>query len=202
MISRHAATAAYVSRKIATYFVADTPPQPLVQQMTETFQKTDGDIAAVLSTMTRAPEFAAALAKGGKLKDPVHYVLSAVRLAYDGKVVLNTLPVQNWLNRLGEGLFNRATPDGYSVLSSAWNGPGQMMVRFEIARQIGSGPSGLFKPEGPDATDRPAFPLFQNPLYFNALHRTLSPKTLAALDQAVSPQDWNTLFLSSPEFMH
>jgi uncharacterized protein (DUF1800 family) len=202
MLSRHAATAAYVSRKIATYFVADTPPQPLVQQMTETFQKTDGDIAAVLSTMTRAPEFAAALAKGGKLKDPVHYVLSAVRLAYDGKVVLNTLPVQNWLNRLGEGLFNRATPDGYSVLSSAWNGPGQMMVRFEIARQIGSGPSGLFKPEGPDATDRPAFPLFQNPLYFNALHRTLSPKTLAALDQAVSPQDWNTLFLSSPEFMH
>jgi uncharacterized protein (DUF1800 family) len=202
MICRHPATAAYVTRKIATYFVADTPPQSLVQQMTETFQKTDGDIAAVLSTMTRAPEFAATLAKGGKFKDPVHYVLSAVRLAYDGKVVLNTLPVQNWLNRLGEGLFNRATPDGYSVLSSAWNGPGQMMVRFEIARQIGSGPSGLFKPEGPDATDRPAFPLFQNPLYFNALHRTLSATTLAALDQAVSPQDWNTLFLSSPEFMH
>ena len=25
---------------------------------------------------------------------------------------------------------------------------------------------------------------------------------LAALDQAVSPQDWNTLYLSSPEFMH
>jgi len=24
---------------------------------------------------------------------------------------------------------------------------------------------------------------------------------LTALDQAISPQDWNTLFLSSPEFM-
>jgi hypothetical protein len=30
----------------------------------------------------------------------------------------------------------------------------------------------------------------------------LSPTTLAALEKAVSPQDWNTLFLSSPEFMH
>ena len=30
----------------------------------------------------------------------------------------------------------------------------------------------------------------------------LSATTLTALDKAVSPQDWNTLYLSSPEFMH
>jgi hypothetical protein len=29
----------------------------------------------------------------------------------------------------------------------------------------------------------------------------LSDKTRAALEKATSPQDWNTLFLSSPEFM-
>ena len=202
ILLRHPATAAHLSRQIATYFVGDNPPQPLVQGMTRTFQTTDGDIAAVLATMVHAPEFAASLAKGGRFKDPAQYVLSAVRLAYDGKVILNTVPIQNWLNRMGEGLFNRATPDGYSLLSSAWNGPGQMMIRFEIARQIGSSSSGLFKPEAPDAADHPAFPLFQNALYFTQLQRRLSPTTLAALDQAVSPQDWNTLFLSSPEFMH
>ena len=76
------------------------------------------------------------------------------------------------------------------------------MVRFEIARQIGSGSAGLFKPDGPNATDQPAFPLIQNALFFESLQQTLSATTLAALDQAVSPQDWNTLFLSSPEFMH
>jgi hypothetical protein len=124
-----------------------------------------------------------------------------VRLAYDDKVILNTLPIQNWLNRLAEGLFNHETPDGYSLISAAWTGPGQMMVRFEIARQIGSGSAGLFKPEGPNATDQPAFPLIQNALYFGSLRQSLSPTTLAALDQAVSPQDWNILFLSSPEFM-
>ena len=202
IICRHPATAAHLSKQLATYFVSDNPPDALVQRMAQTFQKTDGDIAAVISAMVHAPEFAATLTAGAKFKDPMHYVMSAVRLAYDGKVILNTLPIQNWLNRLAEGLFNHETPDGYSMISAAWNGPGQMMLRFEIARQIGSGSAGLFKPNEPNAVDRPAFPLVQNALYFNTLRQTLSPTTLAVLDQAVSPQDWNTLFLSSLEFMH
>jgi uncharacterized protein (DUF1800 family) len=202
ILCRQLATATRIAQKLATYFVSDTPPTALVQRMAQTFQKTDGDIAAVLSAMVHAPEFAASLKSGTKFKDSVQYVMSAVRMAYDDKVILNTNPVQNWLNRLAEGLFNRPTPDGYPLTSATWNGPGQMMVRFEIARQIGSGSSGLFKPDVPNATDQPAFPLIQNALFFGSLRQTLSATTIAALDQAVSPQDWNTLFLSSPEFMH
>lgn len=202
ILCRHPATATHVAKQLATYFVSDNPPPALVQQMAQTFQKTDGDIAAVMSTLVHAPEFAASLKGGAKFKDPMLYVMSSVRLAYDSKVVLNTLPIQGWLNRLSEGLFNHETPDGYSMLSAAWNGPGQMMLRFEIARAIGSGSAGLFKPNEPNAVDQPAFPLVMNGLYFSNIRQTLSPTTLAALDQAVSPQDWNTLFLSSPEFMH
>ena len=182
--------------------MSDNPPEALVQRMAQTFKSTDGDIAAVLAAMIHSAEFEAALKPGTRFKDPVQYVLSAVRLAYDDRVILNTAPIQGWINRLGEGLFNHETPDGYALISASWNGPGQMMVRFEIARQIGSGSSGLFKPEGPNPVEQPAFPLLQNALYFNGLRRTLGPATLASLDKAVSPQDWNTLFLSSPEFMH
>lgn len=202
ILCRHPATATHISKQLAIYFVSDNPPDALVQRMAQTFQKTDGDIAAVMSTLVHAPEFAASLKGGGKFKDPMLYVMSSVRLAYDNKVILNTLPVQGWLNRLSEGLFNHETPDGYSMLSAAWNGPGQMMLRFEIARAIGSGSAGLFKPNEPNAVDQPAFPLVMNGLYFSNIRQSLSPTTLAALDQAVSPQDWNTLFLSSPEFMH
>lgn len=202
ILCRHPATATHLSRQLATYFVSDNPPDALVQRMAQTFQKADGDIAAVVATMVHSPEFAATLKTGAKFKDPLHYAISAVRLAYDSKVILNTLPIQNWLNRLAEGLFNHETPDGYSMVAAAWNGPGQMMLRFEIARQIGSGSAGLFKPNEPNAVDQPAFPLVQNALYFSNLRQILSPTTLAALDQAVSPQDWNTLYLSSPEFMH
>jgi uncharacterized protein (DUF1800 family) len=201
ILVRHPATATHLCRQIAAYFVSDNPQDSLVQRMVQTFKTTDGDIAAVLSAMVHAPEFTASLKPGVKFKDPVQYVFSAVRLAYDEKVILNTQPVQGWLNRLGEGLFNHETPDGYAMASASWNGPGQMTLRFEIARQIGSSSSGLFKPDVPNAVDQPAFPLIQNSLYFNGLRQTLGPTTLTALDQAISPQDWNTLFLSSPEFM-
>jgi uncharacterized protein (DUF1800 family) len=193
------ATAQHISRQIATYFVSDDPPKVLTDHMAETFTRTHGDIASVLDTLFHSPEFAAAT--GTRFKDPVRYVLSAVRLAYDDRVIVNTVPVQNWFNRLAEGLYNHQTPDGYAMVSSAWDGSGQMMTRFEIARQIGSNSAGLFKPPGPDAVEQPAFPLLQNGLYFAAVQPALSAKTRAALDKATSPQDWNTLFLSSPEFM-
>ena len=167
--------------------------------MAQTFMRTQGDIASVLETLFAAPEFTASL--GTRFKDPVQYVLSAVRLAYDDKVIVNTAPVQNWLNRLAEGLYNHQTPDGYAMVASAWDASGQMETRFEIARQIGSNSAGLFKQPGPAATEEPAFPLLQNGLYFTGLQAGLSPNTRAALDRAISPQDWNTLFLSSPEFM-
>jgi uncharacterized protein (DUF1800 family) len=199
ILAHHPATAHHIARRIAIYFVADDPPKSLVERMAEAFQRTDGEIASVLRAMAEAPEFAAA--QPGKFKDPLRYVLSAVRLAYDGKVVLNTAPIQGWLNRMAEGLYNHQTPDGYPLASDAWNGPGQLAVRFEIARQIGSGSAGLFKPDEPGATDHPAFPQIQNALYFAGLRQRLKPNTLAALDQAVSPQEWNALFLSSPDFM-
>jgi uncharacterized protein (DUF1800 family) len=199
ILARHPATANHICRQIATYFVSDNPPAPLVARMAQTFQRTDGDIASVLGLMFRSPEFNAA-AKA-KYKDPMQFVLSAVRLAYDDRVVLNTGPIQGWLNRLAQGLYAHETPDGYPMNAAAWSSPGQMAVRFEIARQIGSNSAGLFKSPGPDAVDRPAFPQLANALYFTSLQQTLSAPTRAALDQAVSPQDWNTLFLSSPEFM-
>ncbi len=199
ILARSPATARHISRELASYFVADDPPASLVEKISKTFLRSNGDIAAVLRTMIDAPEFSASSAK--KLKDPVRYVMSAVRLAYEDKVILNTQPVQNWLNRLAEGLYNYQTPDGYPLVASAWDGPGQIETRFEIARQIGSGSVGLFKPDMPGAADNPAFPQLENALDFDGLQQTLRPATRAVLDEAQSPLDWNVLFLSSPDFM-
>ncbi|WP_163454676.1 DUF1800 family protein, partial [Escherichia coli] len=80
----------------------------------------------------------------------------------------------------GEGLYNHETPDGYDMQSSAWSGPGQMATRFDIARQIGGGSAGLFRPPGASA-DQPAFPQLQNALYFGGLDATLHQPTRDAL---------------------
>jgi len=196
LLTRQKACAVFISRKLATYFVGDAPPARLVDAMAETFQKTDGDIAATLRTMLRASDFAAPGA--GKFKDPTRYVVSAVRLAYDGRVITNTRPILDWLNALGEAPYGHQTPDGYSLAGSPWQSPGQMSRRFEIARAIGTGNVHLFDADE-GATSSIGFPQLSNRLFYEVIEPYLAANTRSALQGAASQQEWNTLLLASPE---
>ncbi len=200
LIVREPACAHFISREIAGYFVADEPPPRLVDRMAQTFMHTDGDIAAVLRTMFLAPEFNAAL--GGKFKDPMRFVVSAVRFAYDGRPISNTRPIFNWLNGLGEAPFGRQTPDGYPLTELNWASSGQMSRRFEIARAIGAGNAGLFDPEDGSVATTTGFPQLSNRLYFEAVEPFLAVRTRDALDHATSQLEWNTFLLSSPDFSY
>ncbi|MEO8155247.1 MAG: DUF1800 domain-containing protein [Rhizobacter sp.] len=201
MLAVHPSTARFVSRKLAQYLLADEPPQPLIDQMANAWQRSQGQIAAVLGVLLRSPEFTSGTA--GKFKDPMHFVVSAVRACYGERVVLNTQPMQNWLNRMSQGLYNRQTPDGYPSNLASWSSSGQMATRFEIARALGSGSAGLFKTDDAmSPRELPAFPQLAKPIYYDAVRPLLAPPTREALDAAASPQDWNTLYLSSPEFMY
>jgi uncharacterized protein (DUF1800 family) len=208
-LARHPSTARFVSRKIAAYFVADQPPAALVDRMAQRFVQSDGRIAEVLRAMFEAPEFEASLAaRQGKFKDPTHYIVSAVRLAYDREPLVNAQPLVNALYRMGQAPYNRQTPDGYPMDEAAWASPGQMAVRFEVARQIGSGNANLFRPDGAaadpaqqkDAQAR-ALPQLNRPQIRQTWQAALSPATRAALDRATTPQEWNAYFLAAPEFM-
>ena len=198
ILVRAPACAQFVSRQLAVYFVADDPPPALVALMAATFSRTDGDIAAVLRAMFAAPELTASL--GAKFKDPVHFVVSALRLAYDSRPILNTHPVVNWLNALAEPPYGHQAPDGYALTEAGWASSGQMSRRFEIARAMAAPNAGLFEPEDGSIASGAGFPRLSNPLYFNALEPLLSERTRSALEAATSQQEWNTLLLSSPEF--
>ena len=198
-LSRHPSTARYISRKLAIYFVADDPPQTLVDRMERAFLRSDGDIAVTLREMFHSSEFAPSL--GNKFKDPRNYVVSAVRLAYGDRVISNAGPMIFWLNRMGQPLFGRQTPDGYPMNESGWNSSGQMTTRFEIARAIGSGSAALFQADGRLTTELPVTPRLASSLYYDSIQKRLSATTRQALDKANSEQEWNTFFLSSPEFM-
>jgi uncharacterized protein (DUF1800 family) len=198
LIVAQPACARFISRQLAIYFVADNPSPQLVERMAQTFMHSDGDIAAVLRTMFLSRELNAAL--GGKFKDPMRFVISAVRLAYDGRPISNTRPMLNWLNGLGEGPFGRQTPDGYPLTEVSWASSGQMSRRFEIARAIGAGSAGLFDSEDGSAAAAGGFPQLSNRLYFEAVEPFLSAKTRDALARANSQVEWNTFLLSSPDF--
>lgn len=204
VLCQQPATARYISRKLATYFAGDEPSAPLVDAMTATFQRTDGDIAAVLRTMFTARELT--IAKGtdasdGKFKDPLQFVVSSLRLAYDGKVISNYRPIVGWLGQLGEPLYGRVTPDGFPLVETAWTSSGQMVRRFEIARAIGSGNAGLFNTDENKPGPRTGFPMLNNRLFYEAIEPTLGPPTRNALASTASQQEWNTVLLGSPDWM-
>ena len=197
LITRQPACAKFVSTKLARYFVADEPSPALVDKMAHTFQRTDGDIAKVLRTMLESKEFTAN--EGKKFKDPMQFVVSSVRLAYDGRPVVNARPLLNWLNQLGEPIYGRLTPDGWPLDAAGWASSGQMAKRFEIARAIGTGNNRLFVPEGSNGV-APGFPMLTTRLYYDAIDPYLSAATRDALGKAASQQEWNTFLLSSPDF--
>ena len=205
LLCRQSATARFISAALATYFVGDDPPRALVDRMAATFQKTDGSIAAVLRTLFLDPRLMSAFdAKAPaleKFKDPMQFVVSSMRLAYDGKGITNYHPVIGWLQQLGEPLYGRVTPDGYPLTEAAWSSSGQLVKRFEIARAIGGGNAGLFNND--DNTPGPAtgFPLLTTKLFFDAIEPALGARTQAALAQASSQQEWNLVLLASPDWM-
>ena len=216
LLARHPSTATHVCRRLARFLVADEPDPALVARLASVFARSDGDIAAVLESLFAAPAFRASL--GTKFKDPVHYVVSAVRLAYDERPVVDAVPMLGWIARLGQPLYGRQTPDGYPLDEAAWSGSGQMTARFEIARAIGSGTPALFRGEAPAPgaaasarapapslapapPERPPMPALANIVWDRSTRDRIGPPTRRALEQATSPQEWNAFLLSSPEFM-
>lgn len=198
LIVRQPACASFISRQIAEYFVADDPPRTLVDAMARTFRQTNGDIAAVLRTMFESREIDRTMGK--KFKDPMQFVVSSMRLAYDGRPITNAHPLVNWLNGLSEPLFGRPTPDGYSLVQNAWDSSGQLSLRFDIAHTLGSGNAGLFDPETGQPATLSGFPRLSSRLYFTYVEPGLSKSTRTALERANSQQEWNTFLLASPDW--
>jgi uncharacterized protein (DUF1800 family) len=198
LLVRQPACARFISRKLAMYFVADDPPPKLVERMTRKFQKTDGDIAAVLGVMFASREFTASL--GQKFKDPMHYVVSAVRLAYDGRPIVNSEPLVRWLELLGEPVYGRPTPDGYPLTQEGWASSGQMVRRLEVAHLFSADDASLFHSKDTGAATVSGFPRLVSRVYFDDVEPYLSARTATTLEHSSSQQEWNALLLGSPEF--
>ncbi|NDH51142.1 MAG: DUF1800 domain-containing protein [Betaproteobacteria bacterium] len=196
-LARHPATARFISRKLAQFWLSDRPDEALVARMAQTFLLSDGDIAQTLATLFATPAFAQR--SGAKFKDPMHYVLSSVRMAYGSDSVVQVAPLLNWLNRLGQPLYGRQTPDGYPMDQSGWDSPGQMAARFEVARAIASANATLLGA----AAALPRIDLAQSAgsPYQQAIVSALGAATRNALAQATSVQERNSFLLASPEMM-
>jgi len=128
------ATAKFISRKLAVRFVNDDPPQALVDRMAKTYLSSDGDIAKVLETMYRSPEFWAPATYRAKIKTPLEYVVSAAR-ASDANIT-NMQALINGLRDMGMPLYGAIPPTGYKWDAEDWVSTGALVNRMNFALSL------------------------------------------------------------------
>jgi uncharacterized protein (DUF1800 family) len=151
ILSRQPATAHFISKSLAIRFVSDDPPEALVQRMADTFQKSDGDLREVMRTMIYAPEFWAQDEYHAKIKSPFEMVVSALRATNADVDFTNAVSGQ--LNQLGEPLYKKQEPTGYSNKGSEWMNSAALLGRMNFALNLASNHVGGVKVILPVTTD-------------------------------------------------
>jgi uncharacterized protein (DUF1800 family) len=125
------ATAHFICRKLAVRFVSDTPPQSLVDRLSTVFLVSNGNIGEVMRFLVQAPEFWSVTSYRAKIKTPEDFVISAVRAG--GIDVQDAGVVVKAISDLGQPLYGRQTPDGYSMLSTPWVNSGALLERMNFS---------------------------------------------------------------------
>jgi uncharacterized protein (DUF1800 family) len=137
ILAHHPSTARFISKKLAQRFVADDPPQALVDRMAATFTKTDGDLRAVLQTMFSSVEFMSEGAWQAKMKSPLEMIVGAIRAM--NADVTDTFFVAQRIADLGEPLYGKLEPTGYPNTSEAWTNTASVVGRINFAAVLASG---------------------------------------------------------------
>jgi uncharacterized protein (DUF1800 family) len=137
ILAHHPATAHFISKSLAIRFVSDNPPASLVDKMAATFLSSDGDLRAVMLTMVNAPEFWDPANFRSKVKSPLEMVVSAVR-SVNGDVEMATSMV-GMMNQLGEPLYRKQEPTGYSNRGGDWMNSASLLARMNFANALAQG---------------------------------------------------------------
>lgn len=198
ILASHPSTAHFISQELAKRFVADDPPDSLVQKMAATFLKTGGDIREVMKTMLASREFWSQGAYRAKIKTPFEMVASSVR-ALDANVS-DAFALANQVENLGEPLYRKLEPTGYSNLNSEWVNSAALLARMNFALQLAQNRVPGVQVDLSRFAGDPA------PLSKMLLFRPPSAPTQAGIEKAFGEQKQKTpglmagLVLGSPDF--
>jgi len=178
-LANHPATARHIATKLARHFVADDPPPALVDEITDRYIATGGNLPELMRVIIDSADAWQGLTK---LRTPVDFVCAGGRA-----VILNdnqTSRVGFVLNGLGQPVWNAPSPKGWSDLASDWIDPATLLRRVEYAYQLG----GVARDQDPVE------------LTNIALGPYAAPPLKTAVASAGSRQEAIALLFSSPAF--
>jgi uncharacterized protein (DUF1800 family) len=179
-VARHPSTARFVARKLATHFVADNPSPALVQGLTATFQRTDGDLSAVAKALVAAPE--AWHEPSRKSLPPYDWSLAVAR---GFNLALQPAEVMRIANTLGQPLWKPNSPKGFPDSNDAWIGAPAVREKLRVAELL---VRDIDKALDPRAAAE------------SLLGAAMSPQTKQAIARAETREQGFEILMMSPDF--
>jgi len=119
IVASRNSTARHIATKLCRRFIDDKPPSAAIDAVATRFSRSDGSIPEVLRTLFHTEAFRSH--RGGKFKQPMHLIASALRVT-DGKTDAGR-PLLNFLTRMGHMPFEYPSPDGNEDAADALQAP-------------------------------------------------------------------------------
>ncbi|MCP3920025.1 MAG: DUF1800 domain-containing protein [bacterium] len=129
-------TATFLSRKMSSWILGYDPPQPLVDQVAQTYLMTNGDIKSMLRVILRRNHVMADVPfDQRKYKRPSAFVNGLLRQTRPEGIGVLELLTQTLV--MGHLPFNWVSPDGYPDTVEAW--AAAILPRWNLASQYLNG---------------------------------------------------------------
>jgi uncharacterized protein (DUF1800 family) len=178
-LATHPATATHLATKLASHFIADTPPPRLVENMAQVFLDTNGDLKEIARAMVSSDE--SWTQPPTKLKRPGEWIAGMVRAT--GVTQADPARFTAGQALLGEPLWRPSSPKGYPDDEASWiDGMGR---RLDVANNFAER-----LPESVDPED----------LIETVLGSSVSAEVKQAVGRAESRQQALALLFMSAEF--
>jgi len=191
LLARSPATAHHITYELAQRFVADDPPEALVDRMARKFLSSDGDLRQVMETMVSSPEFFEPQYFDNKVKSPLELVVSSVRAL--GADVSNPTRLTQLVAAMGQPLYGKEPPTGYANTGDQWVSSSGLIARMNFALQMAANQvPGVQVDLSPfaDGEARPA--AVEQTLYADLLGRPAAPGTQATIARVIAPMAVDT----------
>ena len=136
-LATHPKTATFIATKLVRRFVADTPPDKLVQRAAAVFLKTNGDIREVMRAIVTSDEFLGTSFRAAKVKTPLEFVVSTIRAT--GADVRNARDLTQRIADMGMPLYLQQPPTGYKDTAEEWISTSALLGRMNFALDLAAG---------------------------------------------------------------
>jgi uncharacterized protein (DUF1800 family) len=135
ILVRNPATARFISEKLFSFFVYDSPDSSTIDRLANTLVSNNFDVRSLLREIFTGPEFLSAPAFHGQIKQPVDYVLGSLKALNVQNVGPDATQV---LRRMGQDLLNPPDVSGWKG-GAAWINSTTLFERFNWGNRLSTG---------------------------------------------------------------